>query len=347
MLRFGTVPTLLMSTASRSAIKSAQQDLIAAQTEVGTGRHHDVGLVLGGRIGSSVGLRMKLDAMQRASESAEQASIKAGVAQTALGSTIELAQSFQSTLLGARGASGGQKLIREAAAAALQSLTGLINTTFDGRYLFGGINTDVPPLREFSGGVPEAAVTAAFLAHFGIGQNDPGVSQITGADMDSFIGGALSGVFSPVDWRMNWSEASDENLLQRATDGTPIDVAFSSNSAFVPKLTEAFAMMMSLGQGQLSAAAFEKTVDKSLALLVEAQRDIGAEQSRLGISQQVLKSSSRATEKLTASTLEAIRALESVDPYEAATRVNALMTQLESSYAVTGRISRMSLLNYI
>ena len=103
MFRFGTVPTLLLSTASRSAIKSAQQDLIAAQTEVGTGRHHDVGLVLGGRIGSSVGLRMKLDAMQRASESAEQAGIKAGVAQTALGSTIELAQSFQSTVRGTGG----------------------------------------------------------------------------------------------------------------------------------------------------------------------------------------------------------------------------------------------------
>ncbi len=53
------------------------------------------------------------------------------------------------------------------------------------------------------------------------------------------------------------------------------------------------------------------------------------------------------TRRIRAATTEAIGAMESVDPYEAATRVNILMTQLESSYAVTGRISRMSLLNYI
>jgi flagellar hook-associated protein 3 FlgL len=36
-----------------------------------------------------------------------------------------------------------------------------------------------------------------------------------------------------------------------------------------------------------------------------------------------------------------------VDSYEAATRINLLMSQLETSYALTGRISRMSLLSYI
>ena len=42
-----------------------------------------------------------------------------------------------------------------------------------------------------------------------------------------------------------------------------------------------------------------------------------------------------------------IGALEAVDPYEASTRVSTLMTQIETSYALTARIQRLSLLNYL
>ncbi|WP_373504174.1 flagellin [Aestuariivirga sp.] len=77
------------------------------------------------------------------------------------------------------------------------------------------------------------------------------------------------------------------------------------------------------------------------------QLDIGKEQSRIGAGQQRLRTARDAYEIQTASITEAINALETVDPYEAATRVNLLMTQLEATYAVTGRLSRMSLLSYI
>ena len=40
-------------------------------------------------------------------------------------------------------------------------------------------------------------------------------------------------------------------------------------------------------------------------------------------------------------------ALESVDPYEASTRVNTLLTQIETSYALTARIQQLSLLDYL
>ena len=39
--------------------------------------------------------------------------------------------------------------------------------------------------------------------------------------------------------------------------------------------------------------------------------------------------------------------MEGVDPYEAATRLSALETQLQASYAVTARLSRMSFLNFL
>jgi flagellar hook-associated protein 3 FlgL len=40
-------------------------------------------------------------------------------------------------------------------------------------------------------------------------------------------------------------------------------------------------------------------------------------------------------------------ALESIDPNEAATRVTQLLTQVETSYALTARIMGLSILNYL
>jgi flagellar hook-associated protein 3 FlgL len=42
-----------------------------------------------------------------------------------------------------------------------------------------------------------------------------------------------------------------------------------------------------------------------------------------------------------------INVLESVDPFEASTRVSALMTQVETAYAMTARIQNLSLLKYL
>ena len=42
-----------------------------------------------------------------------------------------------------------------------------------------------------------------------------------------------------------------------------------------------------------------------------------------------------------------VDALEGVDPYEASSRLSALMTQIETAYAMTGRIQHLSILNYL
>ncbi len=42
-----------------------------------------------------------------------------------------------------------------------------------------------------------------------------------------------------------------------------------------------------------------------------------------------------------------VNSLEAVDPHEAATRVSQLLTQIESSYALTARIMGLSILDYL
>jgi flagellar hook-associated protein 3 FlgL len=346
MLRFDGVSTLVLSSISRQSIAVGQQRLAEAQTEASTGRHHDVGLVLGSRTAGDIRLRIQLSELTRTGELANQAGIRADMTQSALGSIATLAAGFLSTLTGARGAESGQQIAADAGRSALASLGDFVNVTFEGQYLFGGDNADLPPLRGFASG-PSLAIDAAFLAEFGVSQADPSVSAISATAMTAFLNGALASVFSPSGWSADWSNASTTNMRQRLDSSIPIDISSNANASFVPQLAQAFSIMMSLGQDKLSDAAFEATVDKATSLVVEAQLGLGAEQSRIGIAQQRLSQSSESIERRKVSVTEAIRVLESVDPYEAATRVNLLMTQLEASYAITGRISRMSLLSYI
>ena len=42
-----------------------------------------------------------------------------------------------------------------------------------------------------------------------------------------------------------------------------------------------------------------------------------------------------------------LQELEAVDPYEVSARINELTLQLETSYALTGRLQRLSLLNFL
>ena len=208
------------------------------------------------------------------------------------------------------------------------------------------MNSDAPPLVAYAGSAAEAEVDNAFLAQFGMTQDDANVSQITGSAMADFLDTAFANLFTPTAWVSNWSQASSTNVLHRI--GThQIDTASNANASFVPKLAQAFTMIAELGQGKLSQAAFEATVDKATQLLSEAQIEIGSEQSRIGIGQQQMTAAQLTYEKSRDAATAAISSLESVDPYEAATRVNMLMSQLETSYSVTGRISRLSILNYI
>jgi flagellar hook-associated protein 3 FlgL len=82
------------------------------------------------------------------------------------------------------------------------------------------------------------------------------------------------------------------------------------------------------------------TVGEAIGALTTIQANLGTAQD------QVARSSERLSLQIDILNTQ-INALESVDPYEAATRVNSLLTQIETSYALTGRIHALTLLNFL
>ena len=70
-------------------------------------------------------------------------------------------------------------------------------------------------------------------------------------------------------------------------------------------------------------------------------------ETMLGSQQQILERTVEQQETRADLYKSRLVALEAVDPYEAATRLSLLQSQLEATYAVTARISRMTFLNYM
>ena len=106
-------------------------------------------------------------------------------------------------------------------------------------------------------------------------------------------------------------------------------------------------MVADLGAQNLDQQAYETMVDKAVSVVSTAVQEFGQLQSRLGaVQQRVSDASDRMSVQSNILTSQ-INSLETVDPYETATRVSTLMNQVESSYALTARIMGLSILNYL
>lgn len=346
------ISTSAISAATRQSIFKTQEKLAAAQKEVTTGRLADVGASLGYKTGQTISLRQDHARLKTIIDTNSVVSTRLSASQAALKSISDDAQLFVGQLIGARNTASGPTVVQNQAKTALVSLTNALNTALDGAHLFAGINADVKPLTEyFSDSVPppanRQAVADAFFTNFGTDTTDPAISAISAADMQTFLDGDFAALFDDPAWGTDWSAASDQNVKSRISTSELIETSANTNTPAIRKLAKALTMVADLGAQNLNRAAFEVVVDNAIRLAGEAVQDLANEQARLGTAQERIKSANdRMSIQVDIMTTQ-INVLESVDPFEASTRVAALMTQVETAYAMTARIQNLSLLKYL
>lgn len=340
------MPTRLLLQPSRLAMADGQRRLAEAQAESASGRHFDVTLVLGSRTGAAVSLRTQLTSADASLSGMEQAKLAAAATQDALSMLGSIADRFRSGLASARNAEGGRAIGASLARSSLESLYDTLATTEDGQYLFSGVASDRPPLASLDDG-PRQALRSAFQAEFGFLPEDPAAASLTASAVTDFLDTRFADLFEEPGWSATWSSASDQAQRFRLPSGQSVSLSTTVNSPYAQTLVRAFAIVDLLGGSKLNATAYTAATDRSLALASDALVKTGNEQARIGIGQAQLKESQSALTQDMSRLSSAVASLENSDPYEAATRVNLLLNQLESSYALTGRISRMSLLSFI
>ena len=341
------ISTLATNLLSQNSISATQTDLAKAQNELSTGRHDDVGLVLGANVSRNLNWRVALSDTTTFLETNAQVLTKADVLQSSFAAVKTAAGSFLDTLAGARLSQNGQALARSGASYAMDAVTAAINVSYAGDFLMGGQNAATPPLASYPASAAQAAFDASFQSYFGFSKSAPAASSITPSQMNGFLQGPFEALFQAPGWNTTFSSASDKGMENTISTNQSVDLSTSANEAPIKDLMRAMVAVQDAGIGQLNASTFQTVVDYALGKVSGAVQGIGESEARVGAAQQVVV---QADAKLTSmkSILEnEIQKTEGVDGAQAATRVNALMNQLEANYAVTGKLAKLSLLSYL
>lgn len=344
------VSTQAISTAVRFSVLKTQAELITAQKEVASGRWADVGLNLGGHTGQAVSLRHEHARLNTIMDTNGLIAARLDTSQTALAGVDKSANDFLSSLLSVRNADSGPEVVLPQAKSNLAALIATLNSTLSGQYIFSGINTGAEPVTDYFA-TPAAAskqsVDTAFFNAFGMTQSDPAVDTITAADMRAFLDTDFKALFDAGPWKTNWSSASDQNIRSRISPSELTETSANANEPALRKLAMAYTMVADLGTERLNKDAFQTVVDTAARLVAEATSGVTAMRAQIGATQNRVE---RANESMSLQRdifSSRIAGLENVDPFEVSMRITALMTQLETAYALTARIQRLGLLKHL
>jgi flagellar hook-associated protein 3 FlgL len=354
------VSSYSLSTAPRAAIFRIQDDLRTAQKESTTGRLADVGLGLGVRTNQTVSIRIERENNTRLRESNALIAQRFETMQTTLESVVKTGEALVASLISNGASDPGITASVQQAKAGLQQFTGALNSAVGSRFLFSGASSDQPAIAfEAVGGgatrgyeqnsTAKQATADAFMAKFTFAQNDPAVATISPAELEDFLDDGLDGLFQlpPVGQWQNWSNADGSPVYNRISESETLDVSYPASHEAFRNIAKAYVMIADLGVEGMTGEARQlltsraiETLSQGLAQLTEIRSEIGGKQSRLEVTEEALKSRNSV---LTLS----MASFEEVDQYEASTRVTTLMNLLEVSYALTARISRLSIINYL
>lgn len=301
--------------------------------EVTTGKHNDIAARLRGDFSPLVAIDASLSRLAAYAANTTETALQTEAQQSVISGISELASGISTALLGSRHMSTPAQIATLASDAkvTLASAVSLLNTQVSGRAVFSGMATDTLPLNSVddmlaalysattgatTAGQVTAAVTSWFAGSLGYGASYQG-------------GPALSAVL--------------------IAPGETADISITAMDPALRDTLAGFAMAALLDLGVLAGDAEERSrlaaqAGQQLISTDDARTTL---QARIGtVEQQIETAKSRNTAEATA--LEILRSeLGSVDPYDAATRLQAVQSQLESLYLVTARVSRLSLAEYL
>jgi len=345
------VSTQTIADSTRLSMIRMQGELAKASKELSSGRLADIGLGLGSRTGHAVQLRHELSQLKTISDTNGLVKSRLDTSQAALKGLLDTAEDFMSVLVAMRDGATAGSAIRPQAELNLKGLSGALNANMNGQFLFAGINTDVKPMAEYEANpasAPKAAVDAAFLAEFGFTQDDPAVAGIDPVQMRTFLDGAYADLFlDDAQWEGTWSDASSRNVRSRIATNELIETSANANEQPFRLLAMTYTAIADLGLGDLSRGSSQAVIDKAIGAVSEAIQGLTSVKARLGVSQNRVAAADERLSIQRDIINRQIVDLENVDPFETATRVNALMTQVEMSYSLTARIRQLSLLKYM
>lgn len=354
------ISTYVLSSTLSSSVMNSQVALSKASKEVTTGRMADVQLGLGALTGQDVVLRASLADLNKIVDTNGLVSGRLDATQQAITNLVSTGQQFLQQLIAASGTPDGGKILLPTAQANLQELISTLNTSLNGQYIFGGINTQVQPINDYQPGSPnklqvDGDFSAAGPVGFGFTQTSPLVSGVTAAQMQTFLTNTFDPEFAnppvppgpPGLWATNWSNANDQVMQSRISTSQVINSSVSANDPAFRQLAEVYTMLSQLGTDNMSQSTVQVVISKATGMVTSALSSLALMQGQVGTYQERTTTSSSKMQTQADVLTTQINSMEKVDPNAASVQVTSLQTQIETAMSLTAQLQKLSLTNYI
>ncbi|MGR3659915.1 MAG: flagellin [Paracoccaceae bacterium] len=209
-----------------------------------------------------------------------------------------------------------------------------LNVRVADRYAFSGVTTNTPAFAD------ETTILDALQLVVSTETTAQGVKDILDSWFDDAGGGFETIAYTGSDTKLGSIKISSENTVDLST--TAADVA-------IREVLKGLAMATFMSEGTFSGTPKERT---KLAIaagekLHSAQYDLTALRANLGSAEASIDNVTANNSAQTAALEIARIDLTVIDPYQVATQLENISTQLEVFYTVTARLSRMSLAEYL
>lgn len=320
--------------ALRRLTSATKGDIERFATESVTGLARDPTAHLGGDLGPLAGLQADLARLGAWKTNIATAGITARTMQTALDKLDSSAASYATSLLSAAGAAQPTEFAATLGEGEdrFEAAISALNTRIGDRSIFAGVQ------------VQGAATTSADAI---LDRLELLVSMVTGADeVEALVN----------DWFADPSGFATEAYLGGAASA-PVPIGTSGTArlevtAADPKVRgtlAGLAMAALLQRGVLAESDVARTdlAKRAGEQLIGEQTSRTALAAELGIAEAAIADAAIEVGAGISATEIARAGLIAVDPYETATRLQSAQSQLETIYAITARLSRLSLVDYL
>ncbi|ESW62514.1 MAG: hypothetical protein Q27BPR15_00825 [Rhodobacter sp. CACIA14H1] len=329
-----SIGDLAQSLLLRRANGAAKRELAGLTAELSTGQAPDAGRHLNGMVSSLLSIDTAAGQARVFGQSARQAAARAAAMQAALATIDQTAGEAARNLLSAAASNDAAGLT----AAGSRALSGLgqvvaaLNARFAGASLFSGQAADTPPL------VPADQILR--MARDAVGSAttpDEVVSRLQDwmASPSGFAAAAYRGADTPVEVPVGPDETVRLDLLasDKELHGTIAGLVMG-----------ALAADAQFAAGRGGAAGLARVAGQTLLSQAEVR---SGQSARLGIIESRLESAAARHSAEESALGLARNDLLSVDLYTTASRLSETETRLQAIHALTARLSRLSLTDYL
>lgn len=342
---------------NRLNVQRASVALQKAGKEVSTGRKADIYADLGSRSASVMKLRAREEDTQAYMKANALLENKLDAMLTAVNGVRGQVQSvLETALTNATRQENGSEVLQQQARAALESMIASMNSSFNGDHLFAGLDSREQPLMRWDQTNPGTGMSPldAMTSLFGAGPTDPASANAIADQMDLAFD-SNDGVDPLRNYEATFYNGSPEMTGLSPTEqvtawvniGQKVTYGVRANDEGFRAAYQGLAMLAVTDVSQMDEAAYATYMDRVIDTLSVAQEGMLDASARIGFNQQILETAQNQLTDLSLIQRSQIGQYENVDPYEAATRMNNLRSQLDASYEVSARLSGLSILNYL